>query len=672
MESYSYAMNRIQQLLILCSIVAIFHFAALRVDAQSNSRPLDSLSSLVDRALGDIPQKELLPWQGKLQYRGTDWDGIFLRSKSNPALRQQLIRLVQGADQTVKASSSLYIRPMKFEDIPPDMVDSIALKAGKNRDQRALAMIDCTQTNFLLEKVVPLALAARYTGNPDYLKKVIAILTEVAKYQPFQRPGWSLGDPTRTLPPEGDGPNMATAWGMSAVVEILFILGDSLPIDVRTKLQENLRAEITGVVKGWADKLPWYVQSRSVMSNQWTDPNVGMIKACLYLGEPELLPAYNFGVENIAATLKISQADGAFLEGFTYAQMSAGSMVSILRAIQENGDKRCENYPFLAQFWIWLLQMQMPGGFLVNCCDSNLGKLPNWAIESPLSSFIDAANASGDSQALRALKFAFPDGGQTLTGIEYIDALSAIATLQSWPLPLFKFFPSQQLFVWRSSYEAPRARQTAMGLWIKGGSMLEKSHGHRDQGQVSLYFADKVILMDCGVPQDYGDPDLETRFAPAAGHSIMQIGEVKPRVMSVDAPMEVLSANGKGGHVKVNLTNVYTSVISCQREVKWDLLGQMSINDSAEWKQPVSSGTEIYRFHTGSRVPVLISGSNNEWKVVWSSATMWFKSNQPIRIEQEIWPDHVQEPFKHQVIIIRAESLIQEINLQTTVMVNTQ
>lgn len=98
-------MNRIQQPLILCSIVAIFHFAALPVDAQSNSRPLDSLSSLVDRALGDIPQKELLPWQGKLQYRGTDWDGIFLRSKSNPALRQQLIKLVQGADQTVKASS---------------------------------------------------------------------------------------------------------------------------------------------------------------------------------------------------------------------------------------------------------------------------------------------------------------------------------------------------------------------------------------------------------------------------------------------------------------------------------------------------------------------------------------------------------------------------------------
>lgn len=666
------AMKRIQMYINLCLIVLFLHSVVFVVSAQSESRSLESLSSLVDRALKDIPQIELVPWQGKLAYRGIDWDGIFKRAQNNPALRGQLFKLVQGADQTVQESSKLYIRPMKFEDIQAEMVDSIALKAGKNRDQRALAMIDCTQTRFLLEKVVPLALAARYTGNASYLNKVIEILREVSKYQPFQRPGWSLGDPNRTLPPEGDGPNMATAWGMSAVVEILSILGDKVPFDLRNKLEANLRLEIIGIVKAWADKLPWYVQSRSAMSNQWTDPNVGMIKACLYLGDPELLPAYNFGVENIAATLKFSQGDGSFLEGLTYAQMSAGSMVSVLRSIQENGDKRFEKNPFLGNFWLWLLQMQMPGGFLVNCCDSNMGRFPKWAIESPLSSFVDAANASGDSQALSTLKFAFPEGDQSLTGIEYIDAISRKSPIESWPLPLFAFFPSQQLFVWRSCYESPRARQTAMGLWIKGGSLLERSHGHRDQGQVSLYFADKVILMDCGVPQDYGDADLETRFASAAGHNIMQVGEVKPRVVAVDAPLEIISANEKGGHVKIQLKNVYVSVNNCQREVKWDLLGQMIINDSVEWKQPVSNGAEVYRFHTGSQIPVVISGSKNEWKVVWSSATMWFKSEEPIQINQETWPDHVQEPFQHQVIVIRSEGSVQKMNLTTTVVVNAQ
>ena len=651
-------------------ILIVNNHLICRVVAQPVVNTPETLTTLVDKAFANIPNKELTRWNGKLEYHDTDWDSIFVLAQTNPKLREHLLRLDQAAQKIMQTNSSMYIRALKYSDIPPDMVDSIALKSKKNRDIRALALFDCTQTRFLFDDVVRLALAARFTGNIQYLNKTIEILHEVVKYKPFQRPGWSLGDDDRTLPPEGDGPNMATAWGIFAVVDILYILEDSIPKELKEQLKNNLREEIYGVVKGWANKLPWYVQSRAVMTNQWTDPTTGLIKACLYLGESEFISAYNLGVENIAASLNASAGDGAFLEGVTYAQMSAGEMISVVDNIRLTGDRRLDKYPFVTKFWEWLLQMQMPGGFMVNCGDSNMGKLPPYSIKQPLSSMIDAVFASGNPSALETLKFAFPDSDETLSGLKYAAATSNVLSPIKWNLPLFAFFPSQQLLVWRSNYQPPREQQTALGIWIKGGSLGERSHGHRDQGQVSMYFGNRVILMDCGTPQDYGNSDLETRFTPAAGHNIMQVGEVQPRVQAVDAPLEIIKINENGGSVQLDLKNVYVSVIKCIRQIKWDLLGRMIINDLAEWKQPVLVGTEIYRFHTGSHVPAVISGTKNDWKVVWSGATMWLNSDEPISVDQEIWPDHVEEPFKHQVIIIRVNGLTNKINLKTTVLVN--
>lgn len=655
---------------IIFIILIVNNHLICRVAAQPVVNTPETLTTLVDKAFANIPTKELTQWNGKLEYHDTDWDSIFVLAQTNPKIRELLLRLDQAAQKIMQTNSSMYIRALKYSDIPTDMVDSIALKSKNNRDIRALALFDCTQTRFLFDDVVRLALAARFTGNIQYLNKTIEILHEVVKYKPFQRPGWSLGDDDRTLPPDGDGPNMATAWGIFAVVDILYILEDSIPKELKEQLKNNLREEIYGVVKGWANKLPWYVQSRAVMTNQWTDPTTGLIKACLYLGESEFISAYNLGVENIAASLNASAGDGAFLEGVAYAQMSAGEMISVVDNIRLTGDRRLDKYPFVTKFWEWLLQMQMPGGFMVNCGDSNMGKLPPYSIKQPLSSMIDAVFASGNPSALETLKFAFPDGDVTLSGLKYAAATSNVLSPIKWNLPLFAFFPSQQLLVWRSNYQPPREQQTALGVWIKGGSLGERSHGHRDQGQVSMYFGNRVILMDCGTPQDYGNSDLETRFTPAAGHNIMQVGEVQPRVQAVDAPLEIIKINENGGSVQLDLKNVYVSVIKCIRQIKWDLLGRMIINDLAEWKQPVLVGTEIYRFHTGSHVPVVISGTKNDWKVVWSGATMWLNSDEPISVDQEIWPDHVEEPFKHQVIVIRVNGLTNKINLKTTILVN--
>ena len=635
---------------------------------RSADEPLDAI---VARGMRQVPKSELVPWSGQLRYHGCGWPAIFERSRATPELRKWLFGLVEAAEATLQEPVSNYVRPQRFEEIPPDRVDSIALHAGRNRDARALAMSDCTQTQWLLQKAVPLAVAARYTGRQDLADGAIAILEQVATWVPFQRPGWSLGDAARTLPPGGDGPNMATAWGVSAVVDMLDILGDRVPQALRNRLADNLRKEITGIARGWADRLPWYVQSRAVMSNQWVDPSVALVKACLYVGDPALLPAYNFGVENIAQTLAASREDGAFLEGVTYAQMSGGSVCSIVRAISANGDHRCDAYPFIRRFWYWLLQMQMPGRSLVNCCDSKMATLPDWAVNSPLSSMVDATMACGDPQAMSNLRAAFPMGNGSLSGIEFVAAGLAATDAPRWSLPNYAFFPSQQLLVWRSRFERPGEPQTALGLWVKGGSLEERSHGHRDQGQVSVYLGDTPILIDCGTPPDYGEADLETRFAPAAGHGIMQVGEVRPRVAAVDAPLTVRRVDDDGGTLRVDTTRAYTSTKSCVREVSWSRGGRVEIQDAVEFLGPVAGGTEIFRLHSGSATPLQIAGTGSRWTVRWASAEMEIEADHEIRVDQSDWPDGTRPPFHHAVIRIACVGPVDALSVHTILNVRT-
>ena len=625
------------------------------------------LELLCDEALSFGGGTSLTTFSGSLRFTGTDWAGLFAAANSNPALADKIRRFVEYQRAALDAPRDRFVRPTRFEDIPSDMIDSIALRAGGNRDARALSMVDVTQTYFILSKMVPLAVAARYTGDQAMLSRIIDVLGEMRKYTPLQRPGWSLGSPSAVLGPNGDGPNMATAWGIIAIVDILSILGDSVPSELRATLRANLRQEVRDIAFAWAKRTPWYVQSRSVMSNQWTDPSAALVKACLFLGEDDLLPAYNLGVENLAATFRVAQADGAFLEGVTYAQMSGANLVSVVGDLNANGDARLASFPFVSRFWRWLLQMQLPGGYLVNCCDSNLSKLPSWAVSNPLSAQIAAVTAAGSSDAMSALRFAFPDGDPTLHGLRYAADALASSDLPRWTLPLHDFFPSQQLLVWRSEFEPAAQPQTAVGIWIKGGTMLEKSHGHRDQGQLSLHVGDRVVLMECGTPQDYGDPDLDTVFASAAGHNILQVGALEPRVLPADAPMTVTRLDDEGGRVTLDLKGAYTTANQVSRTIEWQRSGQVTIEDMAHLQFVASAETEFYRFHTGTSEPLSISGSGTAWRVEWGDAQASFECDVPIVIVQQTSRDNVKPPYRHQVIRVLAAGQTNRMLLKTTI-----
>jgi len=577
--------------------------------------------------------------------------------------------VANGAKANVlNADTSLYRRPTTVAQIHPSQLTSRADAAGPNREVFALAMADCGQSEFVRRQGVELAIAAVYLQDQECVAKCIDILTACKDRFPLQRAGWTAYEPTSVLPQGGDGVWLATSWGISGIVDMLSLLGDRVPPALKAELHVLLRKEVELIVGDWADQRPWYVKGRAVQSNQWIEPCVGLIKATLYLGDRDLLPAYNLGVESLAASLAVQGSDGAFMEGVSYASMTVGMLFDALDDLRLNGDMRCHAMPFVGNCWSWFVHMHMPGRQYVNTYDSRMSAIPAWAVSTPLGSLVNAALGSGDDRAIPVLKALFPAGNSSIPGVRYEAALAAAGAVPPQQLPTHAHFQSQQQVTWRSAWEAPSQAQSALGLFIRGGSRLD-SHSHRDQGQVSMYLGDRIILMECGTPE-YGRADLEEKFARAAGHGIMQIGERQPRNQAVDAPIAVERLDETGGKVRIDATAAYQGVRSCQRDVEWHASGRLLIQDRVDLEQQMPAGTEFYRFHTGATSPVEIVEGKEGWLVSWPGVVMRISASAPITVEQVAWPDAVREPFVHQALIVRSADPQSRLELRTQVEVS--
>ena len=145
----------------------------------------------------------------------------------------------------------------------------------------------------------------------------------------------------------------------------------------------------------------------------------------------------------------------------------------------------------------------------------------------------------------------------------------------------------------------------------------------------------------------------------------MQIGEVRPRVAAVDAPLTLQRVDDDGGAVRVDTTRAYTSVKSCVREVSWSRSGRVEIQDVVHFLGPVAAGTEIFRFHSGSASPLQITGGGPRWIVRWASAEMVIEGDRVIRVEQSDWPDGTKPPFHHAVIRISCLRPVEALKLHT-------
>ena len=564
-------------------------------------------------------------------------------------------------------NSYMYVRPNSIGAINPSIINPLVPTLGPNSEVWALSIVDCTQSSFVQSLGVSLAVKAVYTNNPAYVSKCIEILNAMVAHSPLQRPGWTLSTPTATMPESGDGVWLATGAGMCGIVDMLAILGDRVPTSTRDSLCDLLRAEVGRITADWAAKRMWFVQSQAVYSNQWIEPNIGLVKACLYLKDPALLSAYNMGVENLARSISALGEDGAFLEGWTYCSQSTSALFQVLAELKANGDLRCHGLPYVNNAWRWMMHMYLPGRRLVNSHDSGMSNLPSWGVTVPMDCLAAAAMGASDPEAIPVLKSFFGDGLPLLSGIQFKAAIDAASA--STNFPTFAFFPSQQQLVWRSEWQAPAVSpQTALAVWLKGGSVRD-GHSHRDQGQVSIYCGNRIVLMDCGTPE-YSTMGFEVNYAHAAGHGIMQIGELLPRSQPVDAPVTVTVLNQDGGDVLIDTKAAYTTTDTCTRRVQWSANGIFTINDHVALRNSANAGAEFYRFHTGSAEALTISGSGTSWQVDWVGTSATITASRPITIEQVDWPDATKQPFHHRALIIRAVDPGTSLEVSTRIVVD--
>jgi Heparinase II/III-like protein len=339
--------------------------------------------------------------------------------------------------------------------------------------------------------------------------------------------------------------------------------------------------------------------------------------------------------------------------------------------MEGNSDFRCHEFPYVKNAWKWFLHMQMPGGRYVNCFDSMMGTVPSWALRTPLPSLISAALGSRDPDALSQVSRFFPVGDASLTAVRYQLALSSrpsVTLNAALDFPTYAHFPTQALAVWRSVWEAPADQQTAMGVWVRGGSLTD-SHSHRDQGQVSVYSGVRPILIEAGTPS-YADPQMETKYAAAAGHSIMQVAELCPRGQAAVSPLAISRLNADGGRITVDTSAAYLSPVrNCTRTVEWSRSGLVEIFDTVNFDSQIQQGTEVYRFHTGARTAVTLIRNAGGWLIDWNDASMEISSDASFEVVQSFWPDADSPGSGHVMLSIVSSTPLTSMNLSTRVLI---
>jgi hypothetical protein len=617
-----------------------------------------------DSSQPEPPSKTSGPWSGRLLYRGFDWDRVGAKLPGSPSLRALLLGFSGQIDKALSDPIQFCQRATKLSDIPPGQLDARHAAAGANAETFALAMADCAQGDYLRTQGVALAVYARLLRREDCLNKCILMLKAFSEHSPLQRPGWTAYTPDVRLPNGGDGVWLGTAWGIQGIVEMLFILGDRVPAELRADLCQLLQREVERVRDDWTNGRPWYVKTRAHQSNQWIEVSAALARACLYLGQQRNLDAYNLAVESLARTLETLGQDGAFVEGVTYASMTEGSLFDAIGLIRGTGDSRLDQFDFVRQAWKWWMHMTVPGAQYVNCNDSRMSVIPEWARRTPLPSMFEATRHGGGPDALRQLLQAYPESQPSVLGIQYTSETESL-TPTGISLPTHAYFPTQELLVWRSRWEMPSAPSQAWSLWVRGGSRLD-SHSHRDQGHVSVQNGDHPVLLDCGTP-DYSNPDLDRKFASAAGHNVLQIGELAPRNAVAVAPITVQALSDAGGELSIDCSAAFPATKSYTRTITWERQGRIQIRDRIVFREPTRIGSELLRFHTGATTPLRLASDDEGHSAQWATARLTFVAKPPVSIRQGTWPDAIREPFLHTMISLDCLSASTEYDVQTEI-----
>jgi hypothetical protein len=402
-------------------VIGVFVGPATAAPADQST---ERIRAAAGRALAALPSRRYPAWSGGFGSWPGPWPGVLAASRNSMATVDLLLQLERGVQSTIAMSPSLYRRPTDLEGIAPSQLDSRSASMVRNKVAFALASCDVAQADVLRTKGVELAMISAWRGDAAATAKALDMLAAFADRSPFQRPGWSLTDDSIALPAGGDGVWLATAWGIGGIADMVGLMGDRIPADLRSRLDQAVRAELERIVTDWADARPWYVKGRDVASNQWIEPCVAMVRACLHLRDPALGPAYDLAVENLGLSIAAQGADGAFMEGLGYAEQTCGPLTDCLTAMHTIGDPRLRSEPWSTKAWAWFLHMNLVGGAVLNSHDCRMSQRPDWAMRTPMPSEVSVLLGSGDPAAIDAGMFLFPQGSATLPGIRWSTAIA--------------------------------------------------------------------------------------------------------------------------------------------------------------------------------------------------------------------------------------------------------
>jgi len=621
-------MNRGIELSLAAAIILFLGGFAASPGAQPSQRSLH-WGTLSDAAIADV---RLAAARDKLL------------ATARETAATPIIRRVYRAEEIGQSRSSLGERTVMLDGSP-------------RQSMFALAKSDNVAAKDVCSELPLLAVAYRWSGEETFKARVIAQLEEMADWSPLQRPGWSLKRASAEPVPPGfhDGCWLATGWCIRAMADAMEIMpAGSLPQPLIEKIRALLAREIASIVEDWRTKPSWFIRGNNPRTNQWIVPTEGLIRACLVLGMEKHPAEYAVGVQNLMAALDAQGPQGECHEGVMYAALTVESLLHAARAMAAAGDSRAAEHPFLHRFPTGLAHHAQPGRNWINSFDV---RLHNDGRCRQLLSLLLLLHDDPVARWTLDTQFGGPE-----------DDIAGIAVRcthgESQAPALFASYENACRVNWRSSWD-----DDASGVWVRGGHSLDR-HDHFDRGHVNFIFRGRPLLIEAGVPRDYGDPQMGPLYQSLTGHNVLEVQGGTTKKMP--APIQVVRLDATGGELLVDPTPGYADAKQWQRTVAWNA-EQLDVTDEVRFP-PEQPRKSLFRWHLGTAEEVKPETHGRQITVSWSGATMTLDSSVPALVTTTVLPDntiHLSETtgeiHQHRCVIVETEHAVETWTLKTRV-----
>jgi hypothetical protein len=463
----------------------------------------------------------------------------------------------------------------------------------ENAELYGLATYDIGVGDLLIYEMPLIAAAYVITGDQKFIDYLARQIDEIAGWEKFQRPGWTLTiKSTKRGPDYDDGVFIATGAIITGVVQSLGIVGDSaLPPETVKKIKHRLEIEMKQIMADFKAERVYYAREKMYQSNPWIGTMQGQLLAACYLGK-ELYPEeYAYARQGLALSVESPESSSGFSEGFIYgASRVLPGLALVNYYLQQEGDFSFDKFSLFQQYPDWICAHYQPGKNIVNCFDGYTAQRNMYDRSfNPFITQLAVLSRNPHLLWILATQHQFAEPG--LAGILF----DAFDPLQFKEPPLFAVFDPGMLLTWRNSWQ-----ENASGVWIRGRH--EKDfHVHSDSGHVNFIWKGIPVLIEAGTP-GYSDIDFSAKYYSSLfGHNVVQIGSEtvlkNPRDTETRAPITVRSLNAQGGDVSIDSTDSYLNKpLKVERQVKWDA-DTVTITDHILLSKPEKI---IIRFHTSS------------------------------------------------------------------------